>query len=164
MNYVPYSNVHLWTWDFFAILIVIALVALWFYTKGRDFIVTTILGAYIAVAIITLAPLLSNFYVDFGLAEYEFKFIFFMLLSLLFTWIMANNGYFEPYVVPSSWEVPVFVVLFSGLLVAIAVSFMPVDVYYHLSPITRQVFSNHLPLTAWLLAPMLALLLIRGRA
>ena len=157
-------NPDILTWDLFAVIIVIAVTAVWFYTKGRDFIVTTTLAAYISAAVISLAPLLSDFYIDFGLAEYEFRFIFFLLTMLLFTWIMGNNGYFEPYVVPSSWEVPIFVILFSGLIVAIGISFMPIGIYYQLSPITRILFSDDIQLTAWLAAPMVALLLIRGRA
>lgn len=157
-------NPDVFTWDLFAVIVIVALTAIWFYGKGRDFIVTTTLGAFISIAVLSIAPLVTDFYIDFGLAEYQFRFLFFLLVAVFFTWIMSINGYFEPYVVPSSWEVPIFVFLFAGLVTAVGISFMSISDIYALSPIVRMVFTGDIMLTAWMVAPMAALLLIRGKA
>lgn len=155
-------NPEIFTWELIVVAAVVVLTFVWFYTRGKDFIVTSILGAYIAAATMAFAPYIRDIDWDLGLEQYQLKFIIFVVLLIVFTWAMSTNGYFEPYVCPSGWEVAVFGVLFAGLVVTIGAMFAGPEVLKEFSPITRLVFGHEIAATAWLVGPMAILLFIRG--
>lgn len=152
------------SWDLIVVAAVVLISFLWSYTKGQDFIITTILGTYVAGVTMMFAPLIANFDVDMGIELYQTKFLIFVLFSIFFTWSMATNGYFEPYIVPSGWEMGVFAFLFAGLFLSITVGFVPEEVFAEFSPITKLIFGHDAVLTGWIVAPMVVLLFIRGEA
>ncbi len=155
-------NPEIFTWELIVIGAVLALAFLWVYTRGKDFIVTTILGTYIAAATVAFAPYIRDIDWDLGIEQYQLKFIVFICLLIAFTWVMTTNGYFEPYVVPSGWESAVFAILFAGLVLVIGAMFVDVEVMSGFSPITRLIFGHEAAATAWIVGPMAILLLIRG--
>lgn len=152
------------SWDLIVIGIVTIASFAWFYTRGKDFIVTTILGAYTSAVAMTFAPMIVNLNIDIGIPEYQVKVIMFFLLTIFFSWIMSTNGYFEPYIVPDGWEIGVFAFLFAGLFLALSVSFVPWESMDEMSQITKALFDHEAILTAWVLAPIGILLFIRGES
>lgn len=157
-------NLNLFTWDLLIVIVFVGLSFLWFYTKGKDFLVTMILASYVSSSMMIFIPYLADFELNVALVNYELKVLMFVALMLIVSWMMATNGYFEPHIVPSSWEVPIFVVLFSGLIFALAAFFVPEEVVNTFSPITRLLFFDDIASTAWLAAPIGILLFIRGKA
>jgi hypothetical protein len=75
---------------------------------------------------------------------------------------MSTNGYFEPYIVPSGWEMAVFAILYAGLVLTIGASFVPEPAFEEFSSITQLIFGNQIAATAWVVAPIGILLVIRG--
>ena len=157
------QNLSFATWDTLAIIIIVAVVFVYAYTLGKDYVASMIFGLYIAAGLVTFSPHLAYFYIDIGIAPHFLKLILLVIALVVVMFIISTNGYFEPYIVPSSWEVPVFCLLFSGLLITIAVSYFPVELINELAPSTRMLFVNEISATAWVLAPILGMLIIKGR-
>ena len=152
------------SWDIIVIAVVVIATFVWFYTRGKDFIVTIILGAYVSGVAMMFAPILANLNINVGIPEYQAKVIIFLLLTVFFSWIMGTNGFFEPYIVPDGWEIGVFAFLFSGLFLAMSATFVPVEAMEEMSNITKLIFGHEALQTAWILAPIGVLLFIRGES
>lgn len=157
------QNLSFLTWDTGISILVLVLVFAYAYTIGRDFVATMIVSFYIAAAIVTFAPLVANFPIDVGLDAAWVQLIALAIIFILTLLITTNNGYFEPYIVPSSWEVPVFCLLFAGLVLTVAASYLPAELIDGLSPSTRWLFLQESMATAWMVAPIVALIVIRGK-
>ncbi|MFH1712337.1 MAG: hypothetical protein ABH846_03845 [Patescibacteria group bacterium] len=157
------QNLSFATWDTLAIAIILVLVFVYAYTIGKDYVATMIFGLYIAAGLVTFAPHLAYFYINIGIAPHFLKLILLLIALVVVMFIISMNGYFEPYIVPSSWEVPVFCILFAGLLITIAASYLPVETIDSLAPSTRMLFANETGATIWVLAPILGMLIIKGR-
>jgi hypothetical protein len=58
------------------------------------------------------------------------------------------------------WQIPIFSVLHIGLLLSIALSFLPPDALNVLSPLTRQIFASDIGRVAWITAPIAAMIIL----
>ena len=88
--------------------------------------------------------------------------IVFAILYLAIFFILKSNGFFEPYVVPTGLEIGTFALAFCGLLFVILGSFFPAEMQEQLSPWTNMLFYGDIARTAWAIAPVATLLLVRG--
>ncbi|MCH8049448.1 hypothetical protein IH979_01920 [Patescibacteria group bacterium] len=157
------QNISFTTWDTLVVLVVLAVVIAYSFTIGKDYVTTIIIALYMAAAGITFAPLLASLTLDVDLEPHSIKIILLIALFLITLWIISHNGYFEPYIVPSGWEVVVFSVLFTGLLLTLVVTYLPQEVIDGFAPSTRLLFANDSAATIWVLAPIGAMILIKGR-
>ncbi|MDP2631256.1 MAG: hypothetical protein Q8P30_00630 [Candidatus Uhrbacteria bacterium] len=157
-------NMSILTIDLIIALAVLSAVILFVYTIGKDYSLTIIFALYMAIATMTLAPFVVEFVPDIGVSYYFTKIGLFTILLLVFSGILAKNGFSEPLVVPSGWESAVFAVAFSGLFLMVAFSFIPSNFVDDLSPIVREGLMSDLAQTIWPIAPAVLLLVTRGRA
>ena len=63
----------------------------------------------------------------------------------------------------SWWQVLLFSFLQIGLLIAVVLSFLPDSVSQHLAPLTQRIFVDPYSVFGWVAAPILAMILVRGR-
>lgn len=157
------QNLSFLTWDTGVIAIVLIAVFAYAYTIGKDFVATMIVSFYIASGIVAFAPMVGDLYFDVGLDRYVFGLIVLLVVFVVVQLVTTHNGYFEPYIVPSRWEVPVFCVLFAGLILAVASSYLPTEMTADLAPSTRWLFFQQWSSAVWLLAPIVAMIIIRGQ-
>jgi len=58
------------------------------------------------------------------------------------------------------WQIPIFSVLHIGLLLSIALSFLPQDALYGLTPFTREVFTSDIGMFVWITLPIGAMIIL----
>ena len=61
------------------------------------------------------------------------------------------------------WQTLIFSFLQMGLIIAVAMSFMPTKTIDNFSAFTQSIFTNEWALFAWLIAPLFTLSIFRGR-
>lgn len=150
------------TWDVLVVLGLLALVCAYGITIGKDYVVPLLVSVYVAGFVMLFIS-----YVDWlkGLIEADAgiasSIVFFGIFLIIF-FILKTNGFFEPYIVPTGFELITFCLGISGLLVVILVSFLSEETIAGFSPIIRTIFTGDIQSTIWALAPIGLLLLIRG--
>ena len=63
----------------------------------------------------------------------------------------------------SWWQVVLFSVLHVGLLTSVVLSFLPAENLAQLAPLTKQIFLDQTAKFIWLVAPILAMSLVRAQ-
>jgi len=156
------ENTSYLTWDVIVILVVLTLILLYAFSMGKQEVISILVAAYVASFIAVFSPhvleLADRISVDSWLGET----IVFLVLFVLSFWIIKTNGFFEPYVVPTGYEIATFVVSSVGLLCAVTMTFIDADVIATFSPWTRLIFDSDISLTVWALVPLGSLLILRG--
>ena len=156
------ENTEYLTWDVLGILGIVAVVFLYSFTIGKDYVVPLLFTLYIAGFIMLVVPYIDMITAMIEAQAWLAQIIVFAAIFLLVFFILKSNGFFEPYVVPTGFEVGTFSLVMAGLLVMIIGTFLTQDVIGTFSPLTRMIFFGDIAVTAWPLAPVAALLLIRG--
>lgn len=155
-------NTSYFTWDVLIVLGVIACVCAYGVTIGKDYTVPLLVSVYIAGFIMLFVPyidwLRNLIEADSGIASA----IVFLAIFLMTFIILKTNGFFEPYIVPTGFELITFCIGLSGLLLMIVVSFLSEEMIAGFSPIVRMTFVGDIQTTIWALLPVGLLVLIRG--
>jgi len=131
------------SWDIFILAFFVVAVFVYGFAMGRNRIVATLIAIYMALAVVANAPFLDGwidsamsiqnvgqiFAVKLGLFLLIFAILFFLFSrsSLL----LGGEGRAGAW-----WQVPIFAVLHIGLLLSIALSFLPAESF------PRQVFET----------------------
>ena len=156
-----------WTtpsWDLFIIIFFIVAVFLFGFGMGRNRILITIVSIYMTLALIHYFPFATS-----GVAEVKFGegfilkisiflgtvlALFFLLARSALTSVFSGGG-------QGSWfQVIIFSFLQVGLLISVILSFLPAEIASELLPITKDIFTSDKAQFAWLLAPILAMIII----
>lgn len=152
-------------YDIVAVGVILVLALVYLYTIGKDYAVTIVLAQYMAIGTILFVPFLRELDFAIGAApSWITKIAIFLILIVIFTYLQINNGYFEPYVVPSTWEIVVFATMFTGIFATVSIGFMPEIVTLELSDIMQMLFVEEPVSNTWFLLTPLALLFIKGQA
>jgi len=155
------------TWDLFIVLFFISTVFLYGMSLGRDRIIIILVSIYMALAIISNAPLLGVF----GDAEVEvgnffaFKVTTFIGLFVLLFFLLSRSALMKTFgkLHSGSWfQVLMFSVFHVGLLVSITLSFLPAEAVGHLAPLTRQVFATEMAKFLWIVAPVAGMVMLKS--
>ena len=156
------ANTSYLTWDTLVVIGFVILVCGYGYTLGKDFIVPFLVSIYIAGFVMLFVPyvawLASLIETDQGIASI----IVFLAIFLIIFFILKTNGFFEPYVVPTGFELGTISIAISGLMLVIVTSFMSAEMVASFSPAIRLLFIGDTQTTIWALLPVGVLLLIRG--
>lgn len=160
MDAIQHINWAVPTWDLFIGLLFIIGSLLYGLSMGRDRVIVILISVYMALAVVGNAPILKDinalqigigddFVLRIGLFIGAFLILFFLVSrSALIRTFGANAA-------PGSWwQTIVFSVLQIGLLISIALSFLPQDVSNHLTGFTQQVFISYWGRSAWLILPI----------
>lgn len=156
------------TWDA-AVLLVLILGAFFYGLRvGRDRAVTILLATYLALAVVTNAPLLGTLASAAGITRDPTLqlvwFIGFFLLTLFVLWkseLVRNLSQERG----AWWESAVFSLLQIGLTVSIVLSLLPPSATDPIQGVMRPLFVGNAARSFWLVAPIPCLFLLgRGRS
>jgi hypothetical protein len=155
------------SWDLFIILFFVLSALIYGMSLGRQRIIVILISIYMSLAVANYAPVLENFLKDRGVGDFflfkvttflgAFLFLFFFLSrsALLKTFGGGNHD-------GSWWQVMIFSILQIGLLISVTLSYLPANVTASLSDLTKQIFINDTAKFLWIIAPILAMIIIRA--
>ena len=156
------------TWDLFIILFFLVFSLLYGLSLGRDRILVIIVSIYMALAVVSNAPLLGTFNADINLSQYfAFKITTFLGIFVLLFFLLSRSALLKTFgnlAAGTWWQVLVFSVFHVGLLVSITLSFLPPDAIGHLAPFTRQLFASDGGKFFWVIAPIIAMVMSKDTA
>lgn len=162
------------TWDLFIILFFVVAAFLYGLSLGRDRIITILVSIYMSLAIVEHTPFLKSESFQHSINNVTSQFFVFQISAFVFLFIVlfliisrsaliktiASSDKAGPW-----WQVFIFSILHVGLLVSIILSYLPAEAVNNvLAPLTRQVFTTQFAQSAWILGPVLAMLVFKGGA
>lgn len=158
------------TWDLFILFFFIIGAFLYGLSLGRERIIIILISIYMALAVINTAPFLDKLYgkeliinigQDFAIKVTLFFGVFVVLFFLLSRSALSRS--FGNASAGSWWQVILFSFLHVGLLTSVVLSFLPSQTASHLLPITQQIFASEIGKFIWIIAPIVAMILFKGK-
>lgn len=131
---------------------------------GRDRIIAIMISIYIALAVTAALPdVIVNVNFEGGFAFRITAFLavfvgmFFILSRMAIARSLALNN--DGGII----QTVVFSFLHVGMIIAVAMSFMPPEVLNKFSPLTIEIFTNQWAYFAWIVAPLVAMIVLGRR-
>jgi len=155
------------TWDLVIILFFIIAAFIYGLTLGRDRIILILISIYMGLAIIGAAPFLDQLTpTEYGPNNiFVFRIVVFLLLFVALFFLLSRSTILRALAKSDApgawWQVIIFSLLHVGLLISITLSFIPPEFRNALSPLTRQWFIGEQAEFFWILAPVVAMALVR---
>ncbi len=157
------------SWDLFIILFFVVAALLYGLSLGRDRVIVILISVYMALAVVNSAPGIGNYQADIGVDQFfVFRVSAFVVVFVALFFLMSRSALLAT--VASSdkagswWQVLFFSFLHVGLLISITLSFLPPSASAHLAPLTQKIFVQDTSRFLWIVAPILAMILIKGGA
>lgn len=157
------------SWDLFIILFFIVAALLYGLSLGRDRVITILISVYMALAVVNFAPFIGNFQADVGVSQFfVFRVSAFVVVFIALFFLMSRSALLATVAKSDGagawWQVLLFSFLHVGLLVSITLSFLPPSASGHLAPLTQRLFVHENARFFWIIAPIIAMILIKGGA
>ena len=152
-------------WDTFILLLFVVGALLYGLSLGRDRVIVILVSIYMALAVVANAPVLrdlnilqlslnDDYILKIGFFLGTFVLLFFLLSRSALLHTIGSTG------APGSWwQTIIFSVLQTGLLISIALSFLPQEALNALTPFTRDVFLSYWGKSAWMILPVVLMAL-----
>lgn len=151
------------TWDTFLVLFFIIGTLIYSFFASRERLAVVLLSTYSSVAILTATPLLRDYLTALPAVEgipYRVG-IFLLLFFVLFTLYSGHMALRSD--APQSWINGLLLSFLQvGLLISVTLSLIPSEVFS--TQFVRSFFTDDLPRSAWMLAPIAAMVLMRKRS
>jgi hypothetical protein len=141
---------------------VIVAAFLFMYTVGKQSFVPAFTALALAAAFSSIVTLPTALPVIGSWPVYQQYILLFALVAIIAFFVFRRHIYFEPVAIPGGIERPVCAVLLAGFVLAVVGSFLPASEIATLSPNIRTVFVNEIPQALWLIAPVIALIGMKG--
>lgn len=157
------------SWDLFILIFFAVAVFIYGFSLGRNRIVVILIAIYMALAVVNSAPFLNK-WIEKALSlggmgqVFVFKLgLFLLVFAILFflfsrSRLLLGMGGEERH--GAFWQIPIFSVLHIGLLLSIALSFLPAESLLQLAPFTREIFSSDIGRFVWITAPIAAMIIL----
>lgn len=157
------------TWDMFIVLFFIVAAFLYGLSLGRDRVIVILISVYMALAVVNTAPFIGTFKMDLGVDQFfGFRISTFVIVFILLFFLMSRSALLSTVASTDSrgswWQVLLFSFLHVGLLISITLSFLPPAASAHLAPLTQKVFVEDMGRFVWIIAPIVAMILVKGGA
>jgi hypothetical protein len=150
------------TWDLFILLFFVIGALLYGLSLGRDRVIVILVAVYMALAVVSNTPMLETF--DFSVAlgnNSALKITMFLGLFVVLFFLLSRSALLKTIGgsgAPGSWwQTLVFSILQVGLLISITLNFLPADMTRALSEATRQIFMSDQGRSAWMVLPILVM-------
>lgn len=166
-NFVSSINWAQPTWDMFIVLFFIVAAFLYGLSLGRDRVIVIVISVYMALAVVNTAPFIGTMKADLGVDQFfGFRISTFIVVFILLFFLMSRSALLATVASADArgswWQVLLFSFLHVGLLISITLSFLPPAASSHLAPLTQKVFVEDVGRFVWIIAPIVAMILIRG--
>ncbi len=154
------------TWDLFIVLFFLVTVFLYGMSLGRDRIIVILVSIYMALAVVSNAPILGKLDASINLGQFfAFRVTTFLGIFVLLFFLLSRSALLKTFgslAAGSWWQVLMFSVFHVGLLVSITLSFLPPDAVGHLAPVTRQIFASDMGRFFWIVAPIFGMAVLKS--
>jgi len=147
------------TWDVFIFLFFIVGALLYGLSLGRDRVIVILVGIYMALAVVTNTPALSNLNVSLNVSEnFVLRISFFLGIFVVVFFLLSRSALLRTIgrsSAPGSWwQTIVFSILQVGLLISVTLNFLPREMTQGLTDMTRNIFMSDQGRSAWLILPI----------
>lgn len=158
------------TWDMFIVLFFIVAAFLYGLSLGKSRIVVILVSIYMALAVVNTAPFLqqpTSTTLTIDNTTYVVQISAFIGAFVLLFFLLSRSAILGS-IAPSAgdgswWQAMLFSFLHVGLLISVTLSFLPAEASAQLSEQTRQIFVGEHARFWWVVAPIVAMLLIRKK-
>lgn len=149
------------SWDLFLVGFFLIGALLYGMTLGKDRIIAIMMSIYMALAVVaTLPDFVLNIKVN---DNYTFQITAFITVFVILFFLLSRQAILNA-LGPGSdgkwWQVILFSVLHVGLLVSVTMSFMPPQVLSNFSDTTLFLFTNEWTHFGWIIAPIIAMMVV----
>lgn len=154
------------SWDVFLLLFFLAGALLYGLTLGRDRIVVIMVSIYMGLAIVTNAPYIKQLSADIAVNNFAFRVSTFLGLFVLMFFFLSKNALIRSLDFGTGgrlFQTALFSVLHVGLLLSVALSFLPDAALANFSPQVRGLFVSDPAKFAWLVTPVAAMMIFGGK-
>ncbi|MFH0951758.1 MAG: hypothetical protein V1838_01065 [Patescibacteria group bacterium] len=157
------------TWDLFIILFFIIAAFIYGLSLGRDRVIAILVSVYMALAVVNAAPFIGNYDTEIGVANiFVLRLSTFVAVLVLLFFLLSRSALLATVANSDAkgswWQVLLFSFLHVGLIVSIVLSLLPDSFVAGLTPLTQTIFTTELARFLWIVAPIAAMILIRGGA
>lgn len=135
--------------------------ALYFYTFGKERVITCTLAVYVSYVLISMIPYIAELPINIGQPDFVVRMGLFAVLTGVVSWLMFRNDYFGPYLTPEGAHLGLYSIGFIGLFTALALTFLPADVIEGLSPAAQLLFASNPWQSIWIAGPLLLSLAVQ---
>ncbi len=164
-----FNNIN-WTapsWDLFIVIFFIVAAFLYCLSLGRNRILVILISVYIALALVNAFPFSEKVIGQFRLGDtFVLKITLFAGIILILFFLLSRSALSSAMTTRrgGSWfQVLIFSFLHVGLLISLVLSFVPKEFVENLAPFTRKIFTTDTARFLWLLLPIVAMCLLKGR-
>jgi hypothetical protein len=161
-----------WTtpsWDLFIVLFFIIAAFIYGLSLGRDRVIAILVSVYMALAVVNTAPFIGNYDTEIGVTDlFVLKLSTFVGVLVLLFFLLSRSALLATVANSDSrgswWQVLLFSFLHVGLIISIVLSLLPDSFTSGLSPLTQSIFTSEISTFIWVIAPIVAMVVIRGGA
>ncbi|MEY4744372.1 MAG: hypothetical protein RL272_317 [Candidatus Parcubacteria bacterium] len=154
------------TWDLYIVLFFLVTVFLYGMSLGRDRIIVILVSIYMALAVVSNAPILGKLDASINLGQFfAFRVTTFLGIFVLLFFLLSRSALLKTFgslAAGKWWQVLLFSVFHVGLLVSITLSFLPPDAIGHLAPATQRIFASDMGRFFWIVAPIFGMAMLKG--
>ncbi|MBI1907970.1 hypothetical protein HYS28_00955 [Candidatus Uhrbacteria bacterium] len=132
-------------------------------TLGKNRAVSLLTALYIAGAVAMLAPAIG--FLD-SVLPLDPRFLpvgVFALLAAITYGVIVRSSFFDPYIVPSGWELGLFSFLHAIVIIVVVVSLLPASVTDGFSANFARVFMDPTIRSVLIVIPLAVLAVLRGK-
>lgn len=156
------------SWDLFILIFFVVAVFIYGFSLGRNRIVVILIAIYMALAVVSTAPFIDSWVAsamntDIG-QVFAFKLGLFLVVFALLFFLFSRSTLLRSVSGEERhgawWQIPIFSVLHIGLLLSIALSFLPVSAITELSPFTQEIFTSDIGKFIWITLPIGAMIIL----
>ena len=156
------------TWDLFLVLFFIMGAFIYGFSLGRDRIIVILVSVYMSLAVVDKIPMING-QAEVVLSDvFAFKITSFIVLFLFLFFFFARSGLLRTIAIGDNrgrwYQVVIFSILQIGLIISIAMSFLPAEFLAKFSEQIRGVFISDIARFFWLVTPIIAMAMIRRPA
>lgn len=153
------------TWDLFIILFFLVGAFLYGMSLGRDRIIVILVSLYMALAVVNTAPFLKSGGASLTAGSTLELTTFLTVFAVLF-FLVSRMGLMRTLATSLDhgpwWQVLSFSILQVGLMVSIVLTLLPLEMLARLSPQMQAAFVGETAQFAWVIAPIIAMIMVRG--
>ncbi|MFH0818940.1 MAG: hypothetical protein V1898_03025 [Patescibacteria group bacterium] len=152
------------SWDLFLVGFFIIGALLYGISLGKDRIIAILVSIYMALAVVHALP---DFILNVKLNDnYTLQITAFISIFVILFFLLSRSAVLNSIDTSQQgkwYQVIIFSVLHIGLLISVSLSFMPEAFINQFSTTTRYVFTDQWTAFAWIIAPIVAMLLFGER-
>ncbi len=152
------------SWDLFIVLFFVVGALVYGLSLGRDRVIVILVAVYMGLAVVSNTPLLTNLNLSLRINDnVALRITLFLGLFILLFFLLSRSALLKTFggaSAPGSWwQTILFSILQVGLLISITLNFLPKEMTKGLSEITRQVFMSDHSRSAWMILPIVMMIL-----